>query len=495
VEPRAGTASPIYNPRAGRDLVREPIHDYIWFTTRLPGEDAAESDLINNRWVQRLRRIHLLQTAWLVYPSATHCRFSHSLGAMHVAGEMARYLAVSLQRQAGAVPKGFQEYIPDPEDVVETARIYGLLHDIGHGPFGHLLDQVWLKPAFSLTHEDIGVLILDRDLTTIVKGLRRTPDGTLSEGVDLDLLRLFIRAQPPAAAAPFWQHALSQALSGLYSPDKIDYLSRDSYFCGTPEYGRTDSRRLCLHSFVDATEVKGLALHASAEAALADFIAARLAMYDSVYFHRTVRAADSLIGALLPPTLGRLGFGDPREDLDQYWLLDEWYLQGQVRSWHASGDRELAVLAERWDAALSHPSPLRQAYEWKLTFRDISEIESLFLDKIDQIRVRIEERVRAKLPATALKTPFTVDLPALDVKPFNPLTDQGQVAIFHANPDDSSAGTFDTRGVGRLLAGLPVKFVACRIFTAPENVGLVRLACEQALGTGEGVARLQDTLF
>ena len=129
---------PIFNPRAGRDLVRDPIYDYIWFTARLPGEDASERDLIDTRWVQRLRRIHQLQSAWLVYPGATHDRFTHSLGTMHLAGELTRQLVSSLERQTQGVPPGFRESLPAAEDLVETARMYGLLHDIGPVSYTHL---------------------------------------------------------------------------------------------------------------------------------------------------------------------------------------------------------------------------------------------------------------------------------------------------------------------------------------------------------------------
>ena len=145
-----------FNPRAGKDLIRDPIYDYIWFTTPLPGERAAESNLINSRWVQRLRRIRQLQTAWIVYPGATHCRFAHSLGTMHVAAELTRQLVFSLEQQTTGIAKAFREALPSGEDLVETARLYGLLHDVGHGPFGHLLDQVWLVPRFGQTHETIG---------------------------------------------------------------------------------------------------------------------------------------------------------------------------------------------------------------------------------------------------------------------------------------------------------------------------------------------------
>jgi len=486
---------PIFNPRAGRDLVRDPIYDYIWFTAKLPGEAASERDLIDSRWLQRLRRIHQLQTAWLVYPGATHDRFSHSLGTMHLSGELAGHLVASLERQKKGVPPAFLESLPGSHDVVETARLYGLLHDIGHGPFGHLLDQVWLLPQFGITHEHIGALILDKELGETVAGLRRSPDGDLRENVDLAFLKQLITAATLPAEDPFWKHALSQALSGLYSPDKLDYVSRDAYYCGTAEYGQMDKKRLCLHSFIDVTEVKGLALHSSAEGALAGFIAARLAMYDSVYFHRSVREADACIAELLPRTMELLDAGDPREQLERYYSIDEWYLFSAVRSWLTEGDQERRAIADGWEKALARPFPMRQAYEWKLSLASVTQIEKVFLGDLATAREQIEERIRKALPEDGNVIPFRVDLPALDVKPLNPLADKSQVAIFRPSPDNPSAGAFDSRGVSRILAALPVKFVACRVFAAPEHVPAVAQACQKALPTDESSIKLQETLF
>jgi len=104
-----------------------------------------------------------LQSAWLVYPSATHCRFGHSLGTMHVAGELARHLFEGIPELLQSLPQGLPS-IPLPADLFQTARAYGLLHDLGHGPFGHLFDQVWLKPRFGITHEDISLAIISAEL-------------------------------------------------------------------------------------------------------------------------------------------------------------------------------------------------------------------------------------------------------------------------------------------------------------------------------------------
>ncbi|HON57538.1 MAG TPA: HD domain-containing protein, partial [bacterium] len=139
-----------FDPRSKSDIIRDPIHGYIRFTLGDGESDAGENDLIDTKWMQRLKRIFQLQTAWLVYPGAVHTRFLHSLGVMHLAGKFAKKLYYHFKE---VYPN---ESIPDVEAVVETCRIAGLLHDIGHGPFGHTLDQVYTYKKFKVTHEDIG---------------------------------------------------------------------------------------------------------------------------------------------------------------------------------------------------------------------------------------------------------------------------------------------------------------------------------------------------
>src|SRR5256884_1731020 len=97
----------------------------------VPGA-VAERDLLDSAWLQRLRRIHQLQSAWWVFATAEHSRFQHSLGCMHLAGEWGRHLYPTLRQQ--------HPDVPSLAVVVETLRLAGLLPDIGHGPLGHLFD-------------------------------------------------------------------------------------------------------------------------------------------------------------------------------------------------------------------------------------------------------------------------------------------------------------------------------------------------------------------
>ena len=185
------------HPFAAVNLISDPIHGYVELTKRLtapeltaaglPAEDVAEEDLLDTAWLQRLRRISQLQSARWVFPTAEHSRFTHGLGVMHEAGLWARALYPSLRSTLA----GLGESVPSEGLVVETLRMAGLLHDVGHGPFAHFFDDHVLaafdapadarRPAGKrLTHEDLSGRIIEDELGPLLAGLRRAP-GAVAE--------------------------------------------------------------------------------------------------------------------------------------------------------------------------------------------------------------------------------------------------------------------------------------------------------------------------
>jgi HD superfamily phosphohydrolase len=148
----------------GIALLADPIYGYIQFTVPVDGQavEHTEKDLIDTPWLQRLRKVHQLQSSFWVFPSGEHSRFQHSLGTMHMAGRFADRLYPSLRQVFG-------RQCPSQTYVKEVLRVTGLLHDIGHGPFSHFFDQNFLEPLYDTTHEGVGQRIVTEKLGHIIR--------------------------------------------------------------------------------------------------------------------------------------------------------------------------------------------------------------------------------------------------------------------------------------------------------------------------------------
>lgn len=431
----------------GTALLGDPVHGYISFTTpRTPGE-KTEKDLIDTAWMQRLRQIYQLQSARWVYPSAEHSRFQHSLGAMHLAGRFARHLYPSLRAAAPDCPSA--NYIE------ELLRVTALLHDVGHGPFGHFFDDNYLE-QFGLTHEKLGQHIIRNELADIIRDIRRSPHGEFAkkEKLDPDQLAFLIgKGSQPAATAKKqqWLVFLQPLLSGIYTVDNLDYVMRDAYMCGVA-IGAVDIDRLMYYTFFTD---KGLTLHKSGLTALNMFLNARLYMYTNVYYHRTTRAIDEHLKELFKDTMAALFPYNPVENLKEYRELTDWSLLEAVRKWGNNEDGSTAALGQEWAAILSREIKWKMAYDVTLSMKTFEKGKTL-IDAPELVK-----RIKRNLSPKLKDLEFRVDMASQDPRPINPLM-MGERQIHVFNP---STRKVDKEPLKDFFDYIPARVVQCRVFT------------------------------
>src|SRR3972149_1165308 len=322
-------------PYEGLALIADPIHEHVTFTVPFPDreKETTEKDLIDTHWLQRLRDIYQLQSARWVYPSAEHSRFQHSIGAMHVAGRFARHLYPTLRQVVTAQGQD----CPSAPFIEELLRVTALVHDIGHGPFGHFFDDHFLAD-FGLTHELLGQQIIRKELGPLLRGLRRSPSGSFDPGEEIDpehVAFLILKdPQKDSAKYPKWLVFLQPVLGGIYTADNLDYVLRDSYMCGVA-VGPVDLNRLIHYTFFTP---KGLTLHKTGFSALQMFLNTRLYLYSNVYYHRTTRAIDLHLRDIFHDTIQRIFPFNPLKELSEYRNLTEWSLLEEIRRWERSPD-------------------------------------------------------------------------------------------------------------------------------------------------------------
>jgi HD superfamily phosphohydrolase len=425
-------------PFAAVNFISDPIHGYVELTKRLtppesavaglPDEDVAEEDLLDTAWLQRLRRISQLQSARWVFPTAEHSRFTHGLGVMHEAGLWARSLYPSLR--ATLVAAG--EPLPSEGLVVETMRMAGLLHDVGHGPFAHFFDEHVLAafpaPADArrptgkrLSHEDLSQLIIEGELGALLGGLRRAPGAVaerdaFADGETIDPAWVSFLVSKPAltdTAMPRWVRWLQPLLSGVFTVDNLDYVRRDAYLTGVA-IGPIDVERLRRYTFISD---RGLTLFEPGLPALEMFLTSRRFIYQQVYFHRTVRAIDLDLGEVFGPSIRAIfGEGSPADRLGAFADLDEYGLLHQAARWARGeavapsplpGDSTVTPdVAEGWQAILLRKPTWRSEAEIRAEYEAGGRPDALIatLGTAEPGRVAIDLAEVDARPADAAST-------------------------------------------------------------------------------------------
>jgi uncharacterized protein len=304
-----------------RKIINDPVFGFI----NIP--DDFVYDIIQHPYFQRLHRIKQLGLSSFVYPGAQHTRMQHSLGAMHLMGE-----AIAQLRLAG-------HEVSQEEEM--AARVAILLHDIGHGPFSHALEHCLVS---GVDHERLSLLMMEK--------MNAETGGKLAMPIAI------FRNQYP-------KKYLHQMVSGQLDMDRLDYLSRDSFFCGVSEGIIGASRiikMLNLHNGQLVVESKGIY-------SIEKFLVARRLMYWQVYLHKTSVAAEKMlmnilkrakelasegVGLFATPALHYFlykdvswsDFSNEGEGLKYFVLLDDSDFFSAIKVWADHPDKVLSLLCQ-----------------------------------------------------------------------------------------------------------------------------------------------------
>ncbi|MBD0332048.1 MAG: HD domain-containing protein [Chitinophagaceae bacterium] len=303
---------------AARKIINDPVHGFITI------DDPLILDIIAHPCYQRLRRIYQMAFAHLVYPGAVHTRLHHSLGAYH------------LMRNALAELRNKGVHISEEEDIAAKAAI--LLHDAGHGPYSHALEKRLVK---GVTHEQISVMLMHL--------LNKQFKGQLQMAIEIQTNR-------------YEKKFLHQLVSGQLDVDRMDYLTRDSFFTGVAEGVIGHDRiikMLTVHKGELMIEEKGIYT-------VEKFLVARRLMYWQVYLHKTVLSAEMMLVKIIERAQELIQNGTPlsaasaafdfflknqlhgnfEDHLEKFCCLDDTDVMFTIKNWYSHPDRILSILCK-----------------------------------------------------------------------------------------------------------------------------------------------------
>ena len=399
----------------------DPIHDFIRVYEH-------EISIIDKPIFQRLRRIRQLSGAHLTYPAAQHTRFEHSLGVMHIAS-----LAGHALNEKGIFKS----------DDIEILRLAGLLHDIGHGPFSHLFEEIIQEKKIS--HEDFGKeIILKSEIGDILS----------QNGFDKKLITRI------AFGDSKFQY-MNEIISGTLSADMMDYLLRDGYFTGA-EHAKIDHKRITQSLYVHH---KKLALERSALYSFESMMYSRYQMFKAVYFHKTVRAAEVMLIEAL--RLSDDEFGFTSFNLNEYVKLTDEYVLSSLISSKSSKLKRARQFAQDYQ----NRKLLKCVFERILTSRT-----NLKKTRTDELRTSISKKSKVD------ENEIFVDSSVTPSIPLTPSKNESKSIILITNDN----GKFSAKEM--LISEIPAVSAISgfmnilRIYTHQKNRKKVEIAAKSIIG-------------
>ena len=402
------------------DIV-DPIHDFIRVYDH-------ELKIIDTPIFQRLRRIRQLSGAHLTYPAAQHTRFEHSLGVMHIASQAGQAL------NEKGILKSYD---------IEVLRLAGLLHDIGHGPFSHLFEEVIQQKKFS--HEDFGKEIILKS---------EIGDSLSKNGYDKKLIT-------KVAFGDSKLQYMNEIISGALSADMMDYLLRDGYFTGA-EHAQIDHKRIT--QSLDVHQKK-LALERSALYSFESMMHSRYQMFKAVYFHKTVRAAEVMLLEAL--RLSDDEFGFTSFNINEYVKLTDEYVLSTLISSKSSKLKRARQFAEDYQ----NRKLLKCVFERILTSRT-----NLGKARTNELRTSISKKSKVD------ESEIFVDSSVTPSIPLAPSKNESKYIILITNENGKSTAQEMPISQIPVVSAISGFMNILRIYTHQKNRKKVEIVAKSILG-------------